>query len=160
MSSGSTVLCVRRISIVGEVLVRAAVIDDAAAVAELAGELAQSFPLYRPAFDASFDALLADPEACLLVAVPEAGGVPVGYLLGVRHLTFYANGPVAAVEEIMVATPERGQGTGRALMDGFEQWAREHGCALVTLATRRAAAFYQALGYEPSADYLRKVLPD
>jgi GNAT superfamily N-acetyltransferase len=142
------------------VRVRAARIEDGAAVAELAGELAQSFPLYRPAFDASFEALLADPEACVLVAIPDGGGVPFGYLLGVRHLTFYANGPVAAVEEIIVAAPQRGQGTGRALMDGFEQWAREHGCALVTLATRRAAEFYQALGYEPSAGYFRKVFPD
>ncbi|MGI5183418.1 hypothetical protein ACQEVZ_44890 [Dactylosporangium sp. CA-152071] len=31
-------------------------------------------------------------------------------------------------------------------------------CSLVTLATRRAAPFYVALGYEESAAYLRKVL--
>jgi len=31
---------------------------------------------------------------------------------------------------------------------------------LVALATRRAAPFYQALGYEESATYLRKLLPD
>lgn len=31
-------------------------------------------------------------DSCLLVAA--GGGQPVGYLLGFRHLTFYANGPV------------------------------------------------------------------
>jgi hypothetical protein len=43
-------------------------------------------------------------------------------------------------------------------MSAFEQWAVDHGCALVALATRRAAPFYRALGYEESAAYFRKVL--
>jgi hypothetical protein len=33
-----------------------------------------------------------------------------------------------------------------------------HGCTLVALATRRAAPFYRALGYQDSAVYFRKVL--
>ena len=33
-------------------------------------------------------------------------------------------------------------------------------CALVALATRRAAPFYRALGYEESAVYFRKILGD
>jgi len=43
-------------------------------------------------------------------------------------------------------------------MAAFEAWAAEHGCALVALATRRAAPFYRALGYEESAAYFRKLL--
>jgi hypothetical protein len=43
-------------------------------------------------------------------------------------------------------------------MDAFEQHAADQGCALVALATRRAAAFYRALGYQESASYFRKVL--
>jgi GNAT superfamily N-acetyltransferase len=43
-------------------------------------------------------------------------------------------------------------------MNAFEQWAADHGCVLVALATRRAAPFYRALGYEQSAIYHRKVL--
>jgi hypothetical protein len=31
-------------------------------------------------------------------------------------------------------------------MSAFEQWAAARGCALVALATRRAASFYRALG--------------
>ncbi len=42
-------------------------------------------------------------------------------------------------------------------MGAFEQWAAARGCALVALATRRAAAFYRALGYQESAAYFRKV---
>jgi GNAT superfamily N-acetyltransferase len=67
---------------------------------------------------------------------------------------------VAWVEELVVRNDHRGQGIGRALMNAFEAWARNRGCALVALATRRAAPFYQALGYQESAAYLRKLLDD
>jgi hypothetical protein len=43
-------------------------------------------------------------------------------------------------------------------MSAFEEWAAGQGCVLVALATRRAAPFYLALGYEESAAYLRKML--
>jgi GNAT superfamily N-acetyltransferase len=125
-------------------------------VAALAGELAMSFAFSRRAFEASFPALLADPQACLLVAA--GGDGLVGYLLGFRHLTFYANGPVGWVEEILVRAGYRRSGAGRDLMAAFEEWARDRDCALIALATRRAAPFYRALGYEESAIYHRKVL--
>jgi GNAT superfamily N-acetyltransferase len=132
--------------------------DDADAVADLAAELAESFPLSRTGFHLSYPALLAADDACLLLAVD--GQERLGYLLGFQHLTFYANGPVAWVEEVLVRRRDRGRGIGRALMSGFEQWAARQGCALIALATRRAAPFYRALGYEESAVYFRKVLGD
>ena len=55
----------------------------------------------------------------------------LGYLLGFRHLTFYANGPVGWVEEMIVRHQDRGQGIGRVLMNAFGQLAAEQGCALV-----------------------------
>ena len=138
------------------VQVRRARTGDAVAVAGLAGELAQSFPFSRDQFDLAYPALVASQDACLLVAAED--GECLGYVLGFRHLTFYANGPVGWVEEILVRPECRGRGLGRALMSAFERWAAEHGCTLVALATRRAAPFYRALGYEDSAAYLRKVL--
>jgi GNAT superfamily N-acetyltransferase len=143
--------------------IRPATPADAGAVADLAGELAQSFAFSRASFDAHYPALLAAGHACLLVAVTgadAAGDGCAGYLLGFEHLTFYANGRVAWVEEVFVRGDQRGRGIGRALMTSFERWARGRGCALVALATRRAAPFYHALGYEDSAAYLRKLLPE
>jgi GNAT superfamily N-acetyltransferase len=131
---------------------------DADAVADLAAGLAQSFTFSRARFDLSYPALLAGHDACLLLAAD--GEEYLGYLLGFRHLTFYANGPVAWVEEVFVRQQDRGRGTGRALMNTFEQWAANQGCMLIALATRRAAPFYRALGYEESAIYHRKVLAD
>ena len=137
-------------------MIRAAVPADQGQVAALAAALAQSFPFSPAAFAASYPALLAAPDACLLVA--DTGAALAGYLLGFRHLTFFAGGPVGWVEEVLVTEAGRGQGTGRALMAAFEAWAADHGCALVALATRRAAPFYRALGYEESAAYFRKLL--
>ncbi|MFY9934129.1 MAG: GNAT family N-acetyltransferase [Streptosporangiaceae bacterium] len=129
---------------------------DADAVADLAAGLAQSFTFSRASFDLTYPALLAAHDVCLLLAT--GGGEHLGYLLGFRHLTFYANGPVGWVEEVFIRHQNRGRGTGRALMNTFEQWAADQGCTLVALATRRAAPFYRALGYEESAIYHRKVL--
>jgi GNAT superfamily N-acetyltransferase len=137
--------------------IRRAAVGDAGEVAVLAAELAQSFAFSAESFRVSYPALLADDGACLLLALN--GNDSVGYLLGFCHLTFYANGPVGWVEEIVVRGDDRGQGIGRALMSAFEQWAAAQGCALVALATRRAAPFYRALGYEDSATYFRKMIP-
>jgi GNAT superfamily N-acetyltransferase len=137
--------------------VRPAVPGDLEDVAALAAGLALSFAFRQEAFRASYPCLLADPGACLLVAAGRDGAL--GYLLGFGHLTFYANGPVAWVEEVAVRAGERGRGAGRALMSAFEGWAAGRGCALVAAATRRAAPFYRAVGYEESAAYFRKVLP-
>jgi GNAT superfamily N-acetyltransferase len=131
---------------------------DATAVARLAAELSGRAldPSVPSTFETSFAAVLADDDARLLVAV--RGSEIVGYLLGFWHVTFFANGPVGVVEEILVLSEHRQLGIGRALMDAFEQWSAKRGCALVCLSTRRAVPFYRALGYEESATYLRKPL--
>jgi GNAT superfamily N-acetyltransferase len=136
--------------------IRYARAGDIDGVAALAAELALSFEFSREQFRVSYPALLAENGACLLLAVD--GSESVGYLLGFRHLTFYANGPVAWVEEVVVRGRDRGRGIGRALMHAFEDWAAAEMCALIALATRRAAPFYLALGYEESATYFRKIL--
>ena len=136
--------------------IRRANADDADAVADLAAELAQSFEFSREKFRENYPALFAADDACLLVAVN--GHEHLGYVLGFRHLTFYANGPVAWVEEIVVRGRDRGRGIGEALMSAFEQWAAAQGCVLVALATRRAAPFYRALDYAESATYFRKLI--
>ena len=136
--------------------VRRAEARDNAAMFRLAQAFATSFTVEPGVFERSFAELLTDPEA--FAAVAEQDEEVVGYLLGFEHLTFFANGRVAWVEEIMVGEASRRLGVGRQLMEAFEAWARAREAKMVTLATRRAADFYRALGYEPSATYFRKVL--
>ena len=137
--------------------IRTARPDDQEAVARLAAQFGTSFPFDPAAFERSFTRLLHREGSLMLVA--ESDGVVIGYLLAFRHETFFANGPVLWVEEIMVDPAFRRQGIGRILMEAAEVWARENDCRLIALATRRAAPFYGALAYQESAQYFRKLLP-
>ncbi len=136
--------------------IRAARKSDAGSLFPIVVEFATSFLPQRDAFEPAFHRRLADQDACVLVA--EVDGRLVGYLLGFEHLTLFANGVVSWVEEISVAASFRRNGVGRALMTKIEAWAASRGSRMVALATRRAAEFYSALGYEESASYFRKVL--
>lgn len=137
--------------------VRIAEPKDAEILLALASSFATSFVVDPEAFRLSFAELLSCPEVYLAVA--ETDKAVVGYILGFSHPTFYANGHVAWVEEIFVREDCRKKGIGKLLLDSFERWSEEKGCRLVALATRRAADFYKALGYEESAVYFRKLLP-
>ncbi len=137
-------------------LIRSATLTDASELFALAKRFATSFAVEESAFNTSFTELLTDPSACLRIA--EINGTVVGYVLGFEHHTFFANGRVAWVEEIMVDEAFRKQGVGKRLMDSFSEWACSRQCKLIALATRRAADFYRAIGYEESASYFRKVL--
>jgi GNAT superfamily N-acetyltransferase len=138
-----------------QVVVRVAVPDDRDDVWPLARDFATSFRPERAAFDESFATLLSAADTLLLVAELPGQGVG-GYLLANSHTTFLTNGPVAWVEEVMVAESARRTGVGRRLMDRAEDWAQSIGAAYLALASRRAGTFYQALGYEDSATFYKK----
>jgi GNAT superfamily N-acetyltransferase len=126
----------------------------------LARQLATSFDPSETMFAESFSVLISDPNALLLVAIEEQSGEVIGYLLGFRHQTFFADGPVGWVEEVHTRSDRRRTGVAGALMSEFEKWAWESGARLVGVATRRARAFYEAIGYEEGAVYFRKLAPD
>jgi GNAT superfamily N-acetyltransferase len=138
--------------------IRPAETADADALCELASGLAATFVVSPAAFHTNLPLLLADPAATILVAAQ--GSQPIGYLLGFYRLVFYANGRVGWVEELVVAPDQRRHGVGTALVRDFERRCRERGCVQVALATRRAGAFYAALGYAESAAYLKRSLID
>src|SRR5262245_57477211 len=136
--------------------IRPAQVSDSEALFSLAKAFATSFAVERQAFEASLSSLLQSPDA--LIAVASDGDRVIGYVLGFDHHTFYANGRVAWVEEIMVSEDCRRRGVGRLLMEAFERWARDRQSKLVALATRRAAPFYRSIGYDESAKYFRRLL--
>jgi hypothetical protein len=73
--------------------------------------------------------------------------------MGVRQFCGWP-GPPGAVSQAAGVGHDEGQ-----VGCEVEQWAAGHDCAVVALATRRAAPFYRAIGYEESAVYLRKIVP-
>ena len=131
-------------------------IEDLENLFPLVDGFATSFKVERSAFEESLRHLLSDDAAHLTGA--ESDGELIGYCLGADHCAFYANGRVAWVEEITVKEEVRRMGVGRELIEEFEAWCITRGSKLVALATRRAGPFYEAIGYEESAVYYRKVL--
>lgn len=137
-------------------VIRKAEAQDSAAVFRLAQAFATSFAVEQVTFNRAFAELIKAPKAFVTVAEQEEE--VAGYLLGFEHLTFFANGRVAWVEEIMVGEAYRHLGIGRQLMEAFEAWAQKRDAKIIALATRRASGFYRALGYEESAIYFRKMM--
>lgn len=140
------------------VIIRPAEARDREAIWPLARDFATSLTPRRARFDLAFDAVLGGTNALLLVAEVPGPRVVIGYLMAFRHVTFFANGPVVWVEELMVAKQARRSGVGRALMEQAERWSESSGATYLALATRRAADFYLALGYRESATFFRKLL--
>ena len=122
--------------------------------------LARAFPTPTPpefsAFRHGFESMLADLSAALFIA--ELDRQLVGYLTGYRHVTFYAAGYTAWVDEVFVSAHARKLGIGRTLMQNFEKWAVHRDCKLVGLATAGASLFYERLGYTSKAGYYKKYL--
>lgn len=137
--------------------VRTATPADEQAVFVLATDLATSAHVHRDAFVSIFTELVADPDGLLAVAV--TSDRVIGYLTAHAHRSFHANGDVVWVDELMVDEPVRHLGAGRALMRLVEQWSSTRGAVQITLATRRAAAFYSAIGYSGSATFFSRDVP-
>jgi GNAT superfamily N-acetyltransferase len=136
--------------------IRRAEPKDRDELVELAADFATSFAVSTSSFDRSFAEVLAHHDSGLFVATVSED--VVGYILASVHPTLYANGPVAWIEELMVRDTARRVGVGLALVRAVEQWASERAVRMIALATRRAEAFWKAVGYEASATYLRKLL--
>lgn len=138
------------------ITVRKALLSDSDRLFLLAKEFTTSFIVEPEPFNLALNEILSTPEALLLVACDD--NLVIGYLLAFDHYTFFANGRVAWVEEIMVEAEYRRAKVGQSLMTHSETWAQSRGARLIALATRRASTFYKALKYEDSATYFRKLL--
>jgi GNAT superfamily N-acetyltransferase len=140
-----------------DLVIRPANIGDLIAVWPLVRDFATSYHPEFDRFEASFTTLISRDDTLVLVAEGLDGGI-VGYLLASYHGTFFANGSIAWIEEVMVACPSRRTGVGAALMAEAEIWARGIPATYLSLATRRAADFYLSLGYEESAIFFKREL--
>jgi GNAT superfamily N-acetyltransferase len=138
-----------------QVEIRKAVLQDCDRVWPLVQAFATSYIPERGAYDTAFNQLIERQDTLFLVAESSAARL-VGYTLANYHATLFANGNVAWVEEVMVTDSARLRGVGRALMGEVEEWAKNVPVSYICLATRRADAFYDRLGYQLSANFFKK----
>lgn len=93
-------------------------------------------------------AAMATGGGAVFVAADGDGVAGVISIRPARHFTGERDGYIG---ELAVAEHASRQGTGRALIDAADAWARDHGLANLTLHTgafnASARAFYAALGF-------------
>ena len=135
-------------------MIRNATTYDVPAIRALVQTLALRGPLADEAVDREIVGALADERSVLLVADDDD---VVGYLLGVLA-PMPVHGGLALVQELVVREDHRRTGLGAALMAAFEERARSAGAGVISLATSRAGAFYEALGFTAAATYYRRPL--
>ena len=126
-----------------------------------AGREDASLPL-DPRYLAAFRAIDADPNQMLVLAeTPEGepvGTMQLGFLPGLSMKGTWR----AQVEAVRIASPYRGQGLGRKLMDWAMDQARARGCGLMQLTTHvtrnDAHRFYEGLGFAVTHKGMKKKL--
>ena len=137
------------------VFIRSATLDDAAAIAELSGQL--GYPASSREIEERLAKICGHPQHGIFVAesIPEhshvGGAAKVIGWLHVCERPLVEADLRAEVNGLVVGEGFRRTGAGRLLMQRAEQWAREHACRAVMLRSNviraDAHAFYEALGY-------------
>ena len=101
------------------------------------------------------------PANSYLFVAENADGERVGFVHLQRTTDFFTGRGNCHISDLAVLPQHEGTGVGKALLAHAEDWAREHHCALVTLAVlpgnERARALYEASGY--GVDLLRLAKP-
>src|SRR5919199_3650738 len=139
-------------------MIRDALAQDSAAIADLLGQL--GYPTTAAAVEPRLDALVAAGDR---LVVAELNGQIVG--LADLHVSpsLEHERPAAKLAALVVDERYRGAGVGRALVEAMEAEARARGCAVffVTTAERRADAhaFYERIGLDYTGRRYAKTLP-
>jgi GNAT superfamily N-acetyltransferase len=99
-------------------------------------------------------ALMLSDHRRRVVLVAERDAGVVGMVTGQLVVSTAEGGLSALVEDLIVDSPVRGQGVGRALLEAVGRWASERGAARLQLLADRenapALAFYRREGWAPT----------
>ena len=127
-------------------LIRAALPGDAAALAELSGEL--GYPASPEIMRDRVHTLPADGSRQVLVA--EINGRVVAWMEMTRRSMLVAD-EYAEITGLVVSESQRGRGIGRTLVDHAAEWARARGLPRLRVRTNekrsRTHAFYESCGF-------------
>jgi N-acetylglutamate synthase-like GNAT family acetyltransferase len=134
-------------------IIRSAELNDRDRLFELLQQFAISRVPSKEVFEQNYPQALADPDVFLRVA--ELDGQIIGYSLAILQWTFYANGRVMLLQELMVDEKFRGQGYGSKLLENAIADAKSADATEISLFTSRAPDYYPRFGFEQKASYFR-----
>jgi GNAT superfamily N-acetyltransferase len=127
--------------------IRPARADDAEAIAELNAQL--GYPTTVAELRERLEPILASAEDAVLVARDDADR-PIGWVHVAVERGLEASF-TAGLRGLVVDEAHRSRQLGHLLLDAAEDWARQHGCRVLTLRSRitreRAHRFYEREGY-------------
>jgi ribosomal protein S18 acetylase RimI-like enzyme len=137
--------------------IRPAVERDADAVFSLLPQLGNNYLPDRAAFDETFLSYLsAGEERPVLLVAEDAAGMVRGYALITIARLLYTNGDSAQLQELVVDESATGRGIGTMLVMAAEHECHKRGVRQLTVASQRAAMFYERLGYRSTSDFLKR----
>lgn len=138
--------------------------EDLPAMADLLHELFTLESDFQPRRDQQLRGLqqiLAAPALGQLFVV-RADGRVIGMANALISVSTALGSAVALLEDVIVQREYRGQGLGRRLVEQVCAWAKSQGMVRVTLLADKdnsaALAFYESLGFAPSAMVVRRKL--
>jgi len=137
--------------------IRSATLGDASSVFEVLQQLhALGYAPDRPAFDEAFAALVADDRTSFMLVAEDAAAAVLGYALTTISPLLHTTGSSAQLQELAVDNSHRGEGVGTSLMEAVERICRERNVRQLLVPSRRSADFYERLGYQSTADLLKR----
>jgi ribosomal protein S18 acetylase RimI-like enzyme len=146
-----------------DLVIRPARAGDLPGLLRLYGQLAEERAESQPADEETAGRILAevqtDPRRELLVAVRHDRVLGTADTVIVPNLT-HGGKPWAIVENVAVDEAHRRNGVGTRLMLEIERRVQQERCYKIQLLSRKgrqvAHAFYEALGYEATAEGFRR----
>jgi GNAT superfamily N-acetyltransferase len=146
-----------------DIQIRRAVIEDAAAIADLLHEVGFFERINREAPEETRERVsrhlalcLADDSHSIYVAESSQGGL-AGYAAAHWLPYLFLAGPEGYVSELFLREAARGQGTGARLLDAIKAEALQRGCGRLNLLNNREResylrGFYAKQGWEERPD--------
>jgi GNAT superfamily N-acetyltransferase len=145
------------------VAIRRATAEDKPAIVPLAIELTETGSNLAPNYAETIQEYWEKVNMRhALIFVAALAGEIVGYIKGriIENGPPYVTQKNAVVEELVVATPSRGQGIGGALLGAFEEAVSDEASNIIinTIAESPAVEFYANLGFRVTMHRMEKTL--
>ena len=142
------------------VTIRAAHSGDEDGLFSLVSQMGHAFAPLREAFDTTIAAYFAGEHPSVMVDVAEAeDGTLQAYALTTIVPLLATNGLSAQLQELVVDESARRLDLGTQLVRAVEAECERRGVTQLTVASRRAGGFYDRLGFQESAEYMRRFFP-
>jgi GNAT superfamily N-acetyltransferase len=143
-------------------LIRRGTVDDLDAVFRLAQQFKTEVAnIGLDDFTVAFHNVIRwrENETNVLHIAEDDTGAVIGYTLMSVSRLLHVAGLTAHLQELVVDESARGTGVGSDLVNANELYALERGARRLTMSTSRAGEFYRRLGYEVTAEFYKKILP-